>query len=363
MIVVLCARSSVESSLFFLEKWRKSVLFMLQFILFFFFLSRYGPFPEEKVFLFDFEKAAIGAVREVFPNATVKGCNFHFRQALYRRVAELGLKRVYNSKRPLEVREWLQKIMSMSHLPANEVPVVWEVLQHPPSNIGRRLQEKLRQFSTYVDRNWIKSTCGFPPALWTHFDHDGPRTTNVAEGYHSRLAKHFGMVKPGYRNFLHWLQGDHDRIQIRMEQLFDGAEPEKRPWKYIEGDAKVKYNKIDLSRTSYAVGLVHGQPSRCSSSRTIALHQHVCCSYERGIVDHSDVCSGVHYVLFVFFFSICYVFGILIFIRSLLKNILVTSWDTRVYLSFSASCQVLARDYQGGWPKTGSDTRASVSLL
>lgn len=33
----------------------------------------------------DFEKAARGAAREVWPNARIAGCNFHFTQALRRR--------------------------------------------------------------------------------------------------------------------------------------------------------------------------------------------------------------------------------------------------------------------------------------
>ena len=39
----------------------------------------------------DFETAAINAMSSVFPDATVNGCSFHFRQAIVRRVQKEGL--------------------------------------------------------------------------------------------------------------------------------------------------------------------------------------------------------------------------------------------------------------------------------
>jgi hypothetical protein len=44
----------------------------------------------------DFEAAAFNAVRNCFPNAQVKGCFFHFGQAIWRRVQRLGLVSLYN---------------------------------------------------------------------------------------------------------------------------------------------------------------------------------------------------------------------------------------------------------------------------
>jgi len=41
---------------------------------------------------------------------------------------------------------------------------------------------------------------------WTHFDNNGPRTTNVAEGWHSGLNSRFGVPHPSLRLFLDWLQ-------------------------------------------------------------------------------------------------------------------------------------------------------------
>lgn len=46
-------------------------------------------------FHIDFEAATIVAIRETFPGAEVKGCNFHYTQAVWRKVQRVGLTTFY----------------------------------------------------------------------------------------------------------------------------------------------------------------------------------------------------------------------------------------------------------------------------
>ena len=46
----------------------------------------------------DYEHAAIKTLRQVFPQSRVKCCFFHFRQAIYRRVQQEGLKAQYEDQ-------------------------------------------------------------------------------------------------------------------------------------------------------------------------------------------------------------------------------------------------------------------------
>ena len=46
-------------------------------------------------FMSDFEQGAIGAFTEEFPGVNLKGCHFHFTQAIWRRIQELDLATAY----------------------------------------------------------------------------------------------------------------------------------------------------------------------------------------------------------------------------------------------------------------------------
>jgi len=88
--------------------------------------TTFGDIGSMKYFLTDFEQAAINAVADVFPEVTVKGCSFYYRQALMRRIQQEGLQTVYteDSQYP-SARTWLRMLMSMSMLPAFAVPLAW----------------------------------------------------------------------------------------------------------------------------------------------------------------------------------------------------------------------------------------------
>ena len=52
----------------------------------------------ERTFVTDFETAAIQAIRSVFPGARMKGCSFHFRLAICRRIQQEGLTAHYEDE-------------------------------------------------------------------------------------------------------------------------------------------------------------------------------------------------------------------------------------------------------------------------
>ena len=51
---------------------------------------------EPRKFQLDYEAAALGAIARMFPEAEIKGCNFHYTQAVYRKVQVIGLKKAYD---------------------------------------------------------------------------------------------------------------------------------------------------------------------------------------------------------------------------------------------------------------------------
>jgi len=166
------------------------------------FLNTFGDVGNGKTFLVDFEHAAINAIRQVFPEYRIKGCSFHFRQALYRRIQLEGLAQEYENA-DSAIRRWLRQIMSLSALPEYAIAHIWRWLGVPPA-CEPSTYAKALNFASYVDRTWINGD--FHPTLWSHYDNLGPRTTNVAEGWHNGLNSRFGMPHPSLRVFLDWLQ-------------------------------------------------------------------------------------------------------------------------------------------------------------
>ena len=170
------------------------------------FLERFSHLrpPSRRVFLTDFELAAIDAIKEVFPSDVTKGCTFHFRQALNRNIGIIGLSNEYASEDTM-VKNWVRQIMGLTLLPAVFISTAWNVLRHPPEAAYPDVATKMQHFSQYFQNTWMEGS--FPMTLWNHYDNTGPRTTNLAEGWHNGLNYTFGTPHPSSSTFLNWLQG------------------------------------------------------------------------------------------------------------------------------------------------------------
>ncbi|VDI27117.1 Hypothetical predicted protein [Mytilus galloprovincialis] len=89
-------------------------------------------------FCLDFEKGAWKAIRHIFPNASIKGCAFHFGQAIWRKVQDLGLKTTYSS-RGVEYR-YIRTLMALPFLPHSDIRPAFNTLKerwHTRINSGK----------------------------------------------------------------------------------------------------------------------------------------------------------------------------------------------------------------------------------
>ena len=145
-------------------------------------VAQFGDSGQHTV-LVDFEQAAIQALRQVFPESRVKGCSFHFRQAIYRRVQQEGLRAQYEEESN-PVRRWIRQLMAMSALPEFMATLAWSWLRVPPT-VEPLTDAKTRRLSDYVESTWIQGD--FPPSLWTHYDNrSGPSHDQRRRGFPQR---------------------------------------------------------------------------------------------------------------------------------------------------------------------------------
>jgi len=135
---------------------------------------------------------------------------------------------------------------------------------------------KLRSFAAYFEATWIDED--FSPDLWNHYDHQGPHTTNLAEGFHNSLNSRFGVPHPSLRTFLDWLQKCQYETQCRVIQLASGRPPKLKAAVYVKLYADVHTAKLHYGmEIAHIFALVFPKPEAWN------MFQSVSCDYLRRV--------------------------------------------------------------------------------
>ena len=134
-----------------------------------------------KGIVIDFEESLWRAIALAFPDRDIdiRGCTFHWTQAIWRKVQELGLQPSYMAKDV--VFKFVKQIMALPFLPHNHIEPMFERLQ------AQAPQGTLGTLTDYVSATWIHSAV-WPPATWSLFQ-QSVRTNNDVEGYHNKINR------------------------------------------------------------------------------------------------------------------------------------------------------------------------------
>ena len=146
------------------------------------------------------------------------------------------------------IRGWIREILALPLLPAFAIPYAWQRLCSSPPNTDLATSLMLLAFATYFENTWMFGN--FPPSVRNHYDHNGPRTTNLAEGWHNSLNTSLRVSYPSMRSFLDWLQRCQHTVQCRRIQLAAGRRPKSQRASYRNLDEKMMKVKIILSQRS-----------------------------------------------------------------------------------------------------------------
>jgi hypothetical protein len=155
-----------------------------------------------KMIVSDFEIAAINAAKMCCPGVVIKGCHFHFNQAIKKNIKSHGLEQEYLKNSDLH--DWLKVFMIFPLLPPININYVWSYqLQNKPENVN--IQSNLNKFITYFYSQWLNNS-SLPIDSWNHYYNNGPRTNNHVEAFNLKLGNCIDSVHPNIYSLIETLK-------------------------------------------------------------------------------------------------------------------------------------------------------------
>ena len=107
-----------------------------------------------KFIIINFEQAVILALKLIFPNAIIKGCNFHFYKCLYTKLQDLGSQSAFINKKSsdmneINVRNLYKKVCALVFMPPQEISKLWVMIMDEYQDI-----ENIEGFYDYITNTW-----------------------------------------------------------------------------------------------------------------------------------------------------------------------------------------------------------------
>ena len=116
--------------------------------------------------------AAWIAIREAFPGVKLKGCAFHWSQAVWRHVQSVGLAEMYMRREGLH--SFVRQVLALQFLPSTHIRQAVQMLQMKAST------QATQTLIGYLRRQWLDNPV-FPAEAWSVYSQN-VRTNNDAEG-------------------------------------------------------------------------------------------------------------------------------------------------------------------------------------
>lgn len=128
------------------------------------------------------------AARRVLNNISMQGCNFHWKQAVFRKVTDLGLRTAYSLQG--RINEFITRLMALPFLPTEHVLPAFARLQQQATSAP------LQDLCLYLQDTWMNSST-WSVAEWNCFLQP-IRTNNDCEGWHRALNEGKSGAPPFY---------------------------------------------------------------------------------------------------------------------------------------------------------------------
>ena len=173
----------------------------------------------------DFEAATWTALRKVLPSVSLRGCLFHWNQAIWRHIQHLGLVSSYMKKD--SAYKFCRRVMALPFLPAESIYPMFSSLRSsvPPGPYV--------DLMSYIDQTWMKSSV-WSIESWCVFKRS-IRTNNDCEGWHRRLNN----IAPGQAGL---------NMYFLFQILFTEARGVNRQVKFVSEGKILRYQRNKYAR-------------------------------------------------------------------------------------------------------------------
>ncbi|CAF4000286.1 unnamed protein product [Rotaria sordida] len=213
-----------------------------------------------KIVMSDFESGLASAVKSEFTTAKHSSCFFHFTQAIYRNIQQLGLSSMYNDD--CNVKSFCRKLMALALLSETVIEDAYDDLV---GDLSPDMRTVINDLLEYFQRQWFLKV---PISQWcVHGSYI--RTNNNAEGihffllflistllyfsaFHSRFNRRVQIHHPNIWSFIKFLQAEESRFHHMYIQFSSGLSTRTQKVKTI-----AIQHRIENLTERYNDGLIH----------------------------------------------------------------------------------------------------------
>ena len=183
----------------------------------------------------DFESGLIKSIRLEFPNACVRGCYFHFFQAIFRKVQVLGLSQLYVHDGPHQI--YIRKLLALDFVLIELISLTFQGLRNDGA-------VELQTLFDYFEHYWIEVV---DHKLWNMYGVQR-RTNNNLEGWHLRLNRSVGKAHANIYEFVSKLIREQGCTETLLAQVAAGnIKPHSNNLKYKNINVKIKHLTDDYT--------------------------------------------------------------------------------------------------------------------
>ncbi|KAF0746435.1 MULE domain-containing protein [Aphis craccivora] len=176
-------------------------------------------------FQLDFETTMFNTIKNKYPDAQIRGCFFHYTQAVYRKVVNVGLRNDYISSEgdPL-IKTLVRRISALPLVPIKQLDDLWLIIESEKPENNEKLDDLTTRFRRYI---------------WNHWTNTDRRTTNDLDGWYYALNKAAGRNHPSIFEFIVILQKEHAKIEDDMKLLQRGKKVKRIYKKYVKLEQRI----------------------------------------------------------------------------------------------------------------------------